>query len=269
MPGSQISKWRQCSCFTLSMIAALEGDNPLLHQDNAGVYIILTHSCSVSIDDYTKEPYAEYIIARPIEAFNPAYIGRKHSRILHIQIIHHGQDLWFELSICDRSFFDRRLLNNIAPSSDYIIPESSASQIIRWITARYDAPAFPDEFNIRLDKSSRDKIAKKLKETAITGVYIALEPHDEELDQGENYSVELIITTEIDLSDEQKSKCQQIAQNIKTIIASCEGISLEGAGVAVVSEEDLTLADLRNIELMQFDYLSEREKPGGLLPQKA
>ncbi|MBV1928880.1 MAG: hypothetical protein KUG81_05150 [Gammaproteobacteria bacterium] len=232
------------------------------------MYIILTHSCSVSIDDYIKEPYAEYIMARPLRGFNPAYIGRKHPRILHIPMIHQGQELWFELSICDRSFFDRRVLNNFAPSSDYLMPENSASQVIRWITARYDAPAFPDEFNIRLDKSSRDKIAKKLKETAITGVYIGLEPHDAELESGEDYSVELIITTDIDLSGEQEKKCKQIAQSVKVIVEDCEGISLEGSGVVVVSEEDLTLADLRNIHLMQFDYLSEREKPGGLLPQK-
>lgn len=269
MSRSQITKWRQCSCFTLNMISSLKGENTLLHEDNCGIYIILTHSCSVSIDDYEKEPYAEYILARPIENYNSAYLGRKHPRILHVPIISNGNEKWFELSITDRSFFDRKLLSAFAPSSDHNIPENSASQIIRWVTARYDAPAFPDEFNFRLSKSSRDKIAKKLKESAITGVYIALEPFEEELNKDENYLIELVITTEVELSKEKRINCDNIANDIKNIIEKCEGIILEGAGVAVVGEEELTLADLRNLHLMQFDYLSERDNPGGLTPQKA
>lgn len=264
MPSSNISEWRQCSCITLDDISEIADHIPPEHVDNNGVYILLTHSCSISLDNFEKEPYAEYILARPIKKPDPAYCGRNNPRVLHIQI----KDKWFAIAIHERGFFDRKILNSSKPHSQYVLSEATSSLLVRWITARYDAPAFPDEFNRRLNGDIRKRIAKKLKSRYITGIYVILEPEYEELGNDNNYAIELVISTEVGLPEEDYNQCKNIGKEIEHILDNVIGLQLEGAKVSVISEQEITVADLREMRLLQFDYLSERKNPGGVLPTK-
>ncbi len=263
MSLSKISEWRQCSCITLDAIPEIKSQIHVNHVAAEGFYILLTHSCSIGLEDFDKEPLVEYILARFIDQPDKAFEGGRHPRSLHLPILVGGKKQWCEILIHERGFFDRKILNNSSLSSDYSLIEKSSETLIRWITRRYNAPAFPDEFNRRF-RAAQKKIAKQLNKSPserITGIYVALEPVDEELDEKQDYIFEMIISTEAGLPADVFKQCQAIGVKVRDLLETVRGIELEG--VVVVPEDVMTVADLRELNTMQFDYLSERDSPGG------
>lgn len=263
MSSSYISEWRQCYYASIEDVPNLKEIIQENHVDENGLYIFLTHSCSISQEDFKKEPLVEYILARPIKECNPAFCGRNNPRILHINV----KEQFYEIIVHERGFIDRRVLSSIKPLN-CALPSDVADMLIRWITSRYNAPALPDNFNNRLNPI-KSKIAKKLKSSQITGVYVILDPEHVELNDDDNYQMEVVITVYRDTTNEDFIKCEQIAGEIEKLLLGVSGIELVGEKVSVHREQKITIADLREMRLMQFDYLSERKKPGGKVPVQA
>ncbi len=269
MSVSTISEWRQCSCF---FAIDSEDVKNIIHPNHwceDGIYVILTHSCSVSIEDFDKEPLAEYILARPVKKDN-AYVGRNNPRKLHLDFIINGSPSCFEFNIHERMFFDRRLLNKIKPESN-LLSDKNKQTLVRWVASRYAAPAFPDEFNRRFRPVLKifETELKKPHGGFFTSVYIILDPDEEELGENDVYEAEFIMSVLSSTSDEDLKKCEElIGILLDKISFHLKGIGIElcGKKISLLQENQITLDDLRSAKLLPMDYLSERETPGGEYP---
>ncbi len=96
-------------------------------------------------------------------------------------------------------------------------------------------------------------------------VYIAVTPWVE-LDGGEVYRVELYPTMEIEAWGNlaRRQEMVLLVDALALAINGCEGIDVENYELR--SEEDISLADLRFLRRWDYDYLSYREHPEGMLP---
>lgn len=229
------------------------------------VCIALTHSCSIT-REIELEPKLELIVARPATR-NNANVGRKHPRLLHIDLTVDGQPVNHEIRIVDRAFIDKRKINGIARSPRYEI--SAKDTLIRWIVARYNAPAFPNEFN-RRRAGITNRLAAALGNPAaehIISLFVQLSPEEEDLPEGQPYEVNAILLIEAGLQPAQIDALEAVRSRVETIIraAQPDGIHLQG-NLVMVSEDNISLTAYRQYDLLQFDYLSERETPGGPTP---
>src|SRR5690606_38813831 len=88
---------------------------------------------------------------------------------------------------------------------------------VDWLAARYKRPAFPTEFDRRIDsawdKSKRKKAASKVSNKLI-GIYAKVFP-DREITLSENYSVDLLALTVVDLSVEDRKAIEQLIGQYK------------------------------------------------------
>lgn len=231
--------------------------------------IALTHSCSI-LRDVKLEPKLELIVARPA-AKNNAFVGRKNPRLLHMDLKVDGEAVNHEIKIIDRAFVDKMRINGIAKSPRYEVPEKDT--LIRWILARYNAPVFPDEFNRRREDGT-NKTNKKLgtalgSPTAepIVSLFVQVSPKEEELPLGQPYEVNAMLLIKAGLQQAQMDAIEPLRAKIEAILlaAQPDGIELQGR-VVRVSEDNIPLHTYRHYDLLQFDYLSERDTPGGLTP---
>jgi len=261
-----ISKWRQGCCFTLAQAPALKEAVRKEHRCEESAYIVLTHSCSVSKDDFNLEPDAEYIVATPIEKADNGYINRRHQRKLHMPVLVHGEEKWHEIYISRRGFFDRRLLDTFSPDASKELSKDNLAMLCKWMASRYTMPAFPGEFNNRR-KNACEKIAKKLSNPQfrhISGVFLSYEPEDEELSPEEDYEIGIMLAIDATCSEAEFRECEEIEGYIKTVFQNSKGLTLTGEQVIAKREDEITLADIKHsYRLQQIDYLSERDMPGG------
>lgn len=266
MTASCIADWRQCDTFVLSELGSTSELIPAAHHDQNGVYIVLTHSCSVSILDFGKEPLVEYILARPITKKDNAYVGRNNRRILHLDLHVDGEAKPYGLLIHERGFFDRKVLDGISPTKG-CLDEKSKELIIKWIASRYNAPAFPDEFNKRF-KPCEKHIGDKFKQigTSFTAAYIIVDPVDEELNAVSPYEVNILLSVEADIESAEYNRCENIVEELKEKLVNNNEIDFLGEKVSLLREDQITLAMIRGTKILLLDYLSERETPGGEFP---
>lgn len=235
--------------------------------------IILTHSCSLTKSDLDKEPKAELILARECAEVDPAYTGRKNPRKIHIPISVVGVTVNYEIDISDRIFIDKRILINKAPSDNHEMDEGAKQTLINWITDRYDTPAFPDEFNRRLKSGSRNtnnKIVNILRKQAanpIVGLFVVIEPMNEELSEKQPYDLNATLIYKAEVTAQEKDEIERLRLRIEEVLQDAinDGIELNGV-VLARSEDEIKLSDYRQLNLLPFDYLSERETPGGAKP---
>ncbi len=265
MGDARFAHWRQFSCITITETPYLDEIVQLSHCDKNAVFVLLTHSCSI-VADLEKEPKVEYVIGRLIDKPDPSFMHRKNPRILHIELLKEKQPVWVELLIPERGTFNKEELLKCAPSKVFSVPPGAQETFKRWLGDRYTRPAFPDAFNERMRKAN-NKIEQAMKlpaASSITGIYISLDPSDEELNNDTPYELGVYMTYDPQLDDDTFSACGSLRDKIQDALGRLpeNEISLIDE-VKLVSEDDMSLTELRRLSRYSFDYLSEREIPGG------
>jgi hypothetical protein len=100
--------------------------------------------------------------------------------------------------------------------------------------------------------------------TDVSGVYARLDT-TEELDDSKVYRIILrvVVTPEACEDVDREKRALGIVSEIRKLLAQCSGINVEDADVA--SESEITLQDLRNQNMVRwdFDYLSPEEEGMG------
>lgn len=198
-----IETWRQLNCFRCEDHSDLVNTFPAEHRAEGNeLFVILTHSCSVSSKNFGSEPYAEYIVARPIDELSPSKMNRRERRELHLSIWINDKEEFFSILIHERAFFDRDFLDEFDSLDGYHIPQKE--ELLRWITDRYTLPAHPDKLEKRL-KNLKAKI-KKLFNTTLPSQNIAPQfiyeilfdyLPIEEAPEGEPYKIKFLILVNI------------------------------------------------------------------------
>jgi hypothetical protein len=222
------------------------GDGRLLY--------VLTHDCDLVQADFTKEPYVELLLITPVSVADGNLTHGKNSRLLDFNV---GVSA-YRASCHDRFRIDRQLLAKQAPSAVHPIDTALCDLITDWISKRYIRPAFPDAFNIRLNREAR-AIRKYLKKYGqmFERIYIICNPQLEELSDDEDYQLTVwLVLEDPEAGPGDVRTAQELVVQLEQILDGCRGIKV--LDCRVVRESEITLAHLRILSLWDFDDLSYR-----------
>lgn len=248
-------QWRQGCILLPEQLPAGTIASPLLLEGGNRLLYVLTHDCDLVQADFAKEPYVEVLAIEPITAADGNLTHGKNSRLLDFTI---GVSA-FRASCHDRFRIDRRLLTNLSPSEAHPVDSALCDLITGWISKRYIRPAFPDEFNIRLNQETR-AIRKYFKRYGhlFERIYIACNPQLEELPGDEDYKLTVwLVLEDKDAGPSDVLKAQELVVQLEQILNGCRGI--EVLECLAVQESEITLAHLRVLSLWDFDDLTYRE----------
>ncbi|MGO8775162.1 MAG: hypothetical protein ACLQHT_12905 [Terracidiphilus sp.] len=218
--------------------------------------ILLAQDCDILHDDYLAEPSVELHIARPAAERDGNLLHAKNPRRLQFAV--RGE--LYEIGIHEKCTVPRTCLLDHAPL-DLVLDEIEIRTIIRWTANRYMRSAFPDEFNRRLfsAKQPLKKIVAALKRDGelVTNIFLRVDPMDE-IGDGEKYRVILRFTAleEVLGQTEAAKRAIELTEFIQREFAAVGGVEIEDC--KLVSEDDFSLADLRETMRWDYDYLSFR-----------
>ena len=230
-----------------------------LSDDGCDAYVLVSHSCDILAYKYNTEPVVEFVGGTYSKKENKSLSHRRHPRQLQLPIVG-GEKPYLTLNIKTRYFVDRRVLVEIS-ASQISLSDRSIRELQMWMAARYRRTAFPDKFVDRAS-SALDAIRKELETNGDHGVhsiYIHLNPFDE-LQEGQDYEIVLMGTTEEDLSVSGAARWRDAEEFLDFVVGrlnSCDGISVRH--YELLAEDAITLSTIRELKLMDFDYISHRE----------
>ena len=226
--------------------------------------IVITQDCDL-IGESDIEPFVELFLGRGIEAMDPLCRNGRNPRLLHVPLIEpQHRHSWLEISIHDRFRIRKEALVELAADDTVRIAIEEIGLLKRWIAKRYIRPAFPDEFNRRLDTVRRrlEKLFKSTEGRVVTGLF--LDVADEELDADTPYDIGVRITAPAETWDDsgRVRMLNSFEERLMSIIDDCDGVAISDVDIRVLPEDHLTLADLRRFRRLDMDYSSLPEQDG-------
>ena len=124
-----------------------------------------------------------------------------------------------------------------------------------WLVARYKRPAFPTEFDKRVDeawkKDKRKKAASKVSDKLI-GIYAKVYP-DTEIMESENYAVDLLALVIPNLTTEEQQEIQSLIDQYKTALLEA-GMDVEPE--KILTEFQVSVGSLKQYKRFNLDELS-------------
>lgn len=254
--------WRQFSVLNNEDFKAL-----CVEASKDDLVVLVSHSCDIRNTNRHLERHIECIHFRKIDNANGLYTGGRNPRILHISIEEEGHITNYEAQIGAKIPIERGALASIKPSS-LDIGNDNKKIIVNWIANRYKRLALPDTFNERL-RANEKKIRRIVKKPSLRhiNIHIAINSWNE-LNDGESYLVELI-----GIADDTLTKGTREFDDAQTALGQFAACFNECTGIEVSdhelrTEREITLADLRFIFPMDFDYLSLTDDESGEIPLK-
>lgn len=231
------------------------------------VYLLITHSCDIVHASFKDEPYVEAIPVKAIDNVQGHLTYGKNPRKIHIELYKQKKSVWHEISTAGKVIFSRKKLAYLKPSRTYGISDKNLEVIIAWLAKKYSRAAFPDAFNDRIYKNkTKNKIITILKKNGkeILGLYIRLNTY-KNLADNESYKIALYML----LSDEA-GNCNVDFQNILgRIVQEIDKIpTIQVPDYAPLTLDEMTARDIATMDYWDFDYLSNRENPGGYTVEK-
>lgn len=209
--------------------------------------IIASQDCDAVCDSLKVEPAVEVMIAEPIERMRTAHREGRHPRELHLMLRGPmGEDQPVRVHVRNRALFDRSLLADCSPATEYVVPTEYIEQIAGLLGGRYSRIAYPTAFDERTLKA-RQQLARVLDKYAneVIDIYFALHPHNKELQETEEYrlSVFAVIVDDLVMGDprvlnELKAK---LSKALRDPLRKCSGVHLEK--VSVVGRDEITLRE--------------------------
>ena len=147
--AKQISKqgWRQGSIFdprgVLNKITIAE-NTIILEEDE--FLIICTQSCTLVSKRFEVDPYAEAMIVKLVNEYNPRSqeATGKNQRKLHIKLLNHSKYKCIECDINKRFLFDRKRLLEMHPSREFILEADAGDKLAGWYGRSITRIALPD-----------------------------------------------------------------------------------------------------------------------------
>jgi hypothetical protein len=253
------SEWRQGTALPHELLP--DGILPLSVTTNTKL-VIISHDCDLVNGSYELEPHVELFVARPkpSEARNGAVSKGKNPRRLQFNAEENGEPRLYEIDVHEKYRVGRRILESGTRDKTFKIAKNDVLVIAKWAGRRYYRPSFPTSFMDRV-ASIKDKLSKKLKKDGedITYVYAGLNTI-EELPPEKPYRLILrvVVPAAVCEDDAMQQRALGVVSEMRKLLAQCPGIEVEDADLAMESE--ITLADLREMNKWDFDYLSPDEE---------
>lgn len=238
---------RQCDIFNNAVLKHLMNYDPVkldVSYSDDSFCVVITQDCDIVHTKTEDEPFVEFIIGDPTS--DKSCKNGKNPRKLHLE----NNEKTFEFIVHNRFFVKKEKLSDykFTDSNELGILTAENKKILKkWLGNRYIRAAFPDEFNKRLSKTN---INKKLLDKTISSKvsHIFFEVEDRELSEKETYTLNVMVV--VDASDSEKI---QIEEAYDHCFADIKGIE---SFVRVVTEDEVTLKDLRNYKRWDKDSIS-------------
>jgi hypothetical protein len=219
---------------------------------------VITQDCDL-IRDLDREPYVELLVLHKlVEEPAPPFRGNS-SRLLRLR---GGRQCWFEASIHERFRVRKQALVEVSPSSDFRLTPEERRHLKRWLGRRYTREPFPDRFETNLAATSDPvkRLFKRQEAKLISALYIRI--HDPNETQAD-YQISVILavpSTHLEDS-EHRDQVDSFEECLIDVFSGRPGICFhcDDAGnedVRTMSEEDLTMAELRVFQRYDIDYRS-------------
>lgn len=247
--------WRQGSAICPDSVKhLLKADAQADSGSEIKAWIVLSHDCDIVHHSLAIQPSVELIAMRQVDRPDGTLTHGKNPRRLHLQ--HSASKANVEFWIGGVTFLTRRSLAELAPDANNDLSAEETETLTNWYALRYIRSAFPDSFNERLGKKSADlkEILKKHGRN-LAAVFILLEP-EAELAENAHYKVGVTLSMrDEDYNDVGLRKvANEAITKLEAAISKCNGIDVKG--VDLRAERDISLAELRRLKRMEFDYLS-------------
>lgn len=216
----------------------------------------VTQTCDLLQADFEKEPLATFLVVRPASSQKPETANGHHPRILQFP---DTSGTLFEAWAWEQVSVPHEALLEVDGTSGLRISEKTRRIVVNWLAKRFDRIAFPDGFVARLDHTKRKtKKALKRHHHLFSEILLSVTPF-RELEEGENYRVICVLLMEEELYAVEKSRtdAEDFAKEFKKLILAA---GLEMLGCDVVRETELSVAELRELKRLDYDFLSFRDE---------
>jgi hypothetical protein len=229
-------------------------DEPFGDQD---AMVVVTHDCDICHEDIAKEPSAELIVLRRIQA-RPSgeRTFMRNPRLLELEARVGEDTAYFRVKAYERWFVPRERLVGVDPAG--YLSTHPPDLLVAWLTNRYIRRGFPDAFNERL-RPNRKEIEQRLRTGGehLNAIYLVVE--DEELPAEVPYRL-IVRGTMLDIDYgvvERRTSAQQAFDGLVAALSGCDGV--EVVDDALLSEVDISLHEVRLMKRWSvYDSLSLR-----------
>lgn len=241
--------------------------------EHGAIGIIISHDCDVVRDPET-EPNVEIIVGNRVKKCDGNYTHAKNSRKLHLSVTENGQSIFLELNSTNKKSIPKGDLVPYQPDGAFKLLPVNIAILQNWLAARYLRSGFPEEFNLRLQKTRLDerlgKIIKPLGEHLIA-IYLDVDKGEEINRTGSDdpyvLEIRLLYYTQYDplLAEEAANKAavaiwkafrEECFFSDKNVWRHIELVLCEG-----ISDQAMTIAESRMLKKWNLDYLSLRTEP--------
>ncbi len=268
MPGSPVQEliqngWRQGSSIPAGVLSKFLGELPQFWPPPGpdDCFVVVSQTCDLLHHCLEAEPLAEVLLCRRISQADGALLYRKNPRRLHVEVTNHQGAIVLEALACEKFSIPRTCLAGLTPDSELALPSGVVSTIAAWLANRYLRPAYPDAFNERL-RPVRKKLddLQKREGRYFERLLLNLEPPDEELGDGDTYSMVLWCVLHPDfVADESAiSAAEQVADSLLTILQPLRGVEAEACEVRLPAE--VSLHDLRAFRDWHTEHVTVKQE---------
>jgi hypothetical protein len=270
--------WRQGAFLTSEAAIAL-GLGSRATADHTAV-IVVSHDCDLA-QSPEHEEVVEVIVGRFLDQPAGNFMHCKNARRLHLSCSGGQRVCSIELDARSRIAIPKvsgtsSSLGDFSPDPAWAMNPSERRTLQRWLAARYDRAAFPDEFDRRLKEETgvADALAKAFKETGhyIPAVFFGIDEgqavEHEGADDTYRLTITLLYLTDRDAevaersAEKAKARIEEIFRSRCTVkAAGVEWRWIELQGVEIMSDEAMTYAQSLNLTRWQADHVSLRAVP--------
>jgi len=228
--------------------------------------VVISQDCDV-VQTVEVESYLEVIAAKVLEQPRADLLHGRNPRLIDIPVVA-PVGRYLHISVHDRFRIEKHDLAAHAPSTTITLDREVTSQLAKWIAKRYTRVAWPDAFNERM-ATVDDKLERLFKSDngkVITGIWLMLDPVDEELAEDRDYrlAVWLTMSSESMMDKTEVRRGEEFEKRLQQLLKSCNGIDL--CEIELRKESDVSLEDLRLFRRFDKDYRSIAASPVGALP---
>jgi hypothetical protein len=227
--------------------------------------LLISHDCDLVNSSYDAEPFVELLVARakPIAGRDGRMFNGKNPRKLQFTAKENGETQLYEINVHEKYRVKREILETGTRDKTVEIAAKDVLLIAKWAGRRYYRPSLPSALMGRA-APVKDKLSKKLKNSGedISRVYAGLNTL-EELPDAEPYRLilRIVVSSETCEDESREQRALSVVSEMRKLLSQCQGIVVEDADL--VTESEMTLADVQQMNPWDFDYLSPEEEPSG------
>lgn len=274
------SLWRQGSVFTSDAASALGLVSDRAPEQTAAV--VISHDCDLA-QSAEQEPVVEVIVGRFVSRTEGNFTHAKNVRCLHLPFTAGARQCSIELEPQNRrpvfKATDAALaMADFHPSDEFKLSPTGRRTLQRWLAARYDRSAFPDEFDRRLkvETGVAERLSKAFDKTGdyIPAVFFDVDAGREIDRDGPDDPYELVVTV-LYSTDSDPQEAEIAAEAAKARIEQVfrtrcrtkneSGVEqwrwIELQAVEVMSDQSLTYAQSIQLMTWRADHISLRAEP--------